>query len=188
MIPEKGIDYRFGAKTLHAGCEMLPDGGKDIEYIVIERIEVKEKENVGGRQEENVWIGYFAPNPYTTLPFIINATNRKRIAKMSGTRQINLLKNFPVRLTHEDAKDMQDGGTTWGLRISKLPPKMPPITATTVTVTPVAKTKPKVLDADIEKTKTYLQTHTMAELKEVADVSEEMEKKLLTVDNTKTNG
>ena len=41
---EKGIHWRTTAKALHCGVEMLPDG-KDIDYIVIEHIEYKDKEN-----------------------------------------------------------------------------------------------------------------------------------------------
>ena len=32
------------------------------------------------------------------------------------------LENVPVRLTKEKTRDVQDGGETWGLRISKMPP------------------------------------------------------------------
>ena len=56
--------YRTGGKITHAGCEILPNG-KDIEYIVISHIKFFEEHNVGGRKEENVWVAYFAPNPYT---------------------------------------------------------------------------------------------------------------------------
>ena len=110
----------------HAGCEMLPSG-KDIEYIVIERIEFKDTENVGGRTEQNVWVAHFAKNEYTKLPMVLNATNRKRIAKLFPDVEgcINLLKNIPVRLTREKTRDVQDGGETWGLRISRMPAKKP---------------------------------------------------------------
>ena len=56
------------------------------------------------------------------------------------------------------------------MRISKLPAKAPVATP---------KKKPQVLDADFDKTVVYLKTHTMEELKAVADVSEEMEKRLM---------
>lgn len=125
-MTEQGIHYRTGGKLTHAGCEMLP-AGKDIEYIVIERIEYKEREEVGGRTEKGVWVAYFAKNPYTTLPMVLNATNRKRIAKQFPDCEgcINLLKNIAVRLTREKTRDVQDGGETWGLRISKQPAKIP---------------------------------------------------------------
>ena len=125
-MKEQGIHYRTGGRLTHAGCEMLPSG-KDIEYIVIERIEFKESENVGGRTEQNVWIAHFAKNPYTKLPMVLNATNRKRIAKLFPDVEgcINLLKNIPVRLTREKTRDVQDGGETWGLRISRVPAKSP---------------------------------------------------------------
>ena len=105
---------------------MLPQG-KDIEYIVIERIEYKEREEVNGRIEKGVWVAYFAPNPYTKLPMILNSTNRKRIAKRfpECNDYIDTLKNIAVRLTREKTRDVQDGGETWGLRISKQPAKLP---------------------------------------------------------------
>lgn len=126
MEQEQGIHYRTGGKLTHCGCECLP-GGKDIQYIVIERIEYKETEEIGGRRENNIWIAHFAPNPYTKLPMVLNSTNRKRIAKLypDCNGYINLLKNIPVRLTKEKCRDAQDGGDTWGLRISKMRPTAP---------------------------------------------------------------
>lgn len=126
MEQEQGIHYRTGGKLTHCGCECLP-GGRDIQYIVIERIEYKETEEIGGRRENNIWIAHFAPNPYTKLPMVLNATNRKRIAKLypDCNGYINLLKNIPVRLTKEKCRDAQDGGDTWGLRISKMRPTAP---------------------------------------------------------------
>lgn len=135
-MEEKGIHYRTGGKLTHAGCEMLPSG-KDIEYIIIERIEYKEREEVGGRTEKGVWVAYFAKNQYTDLPMVLNATNRKRIAKQFPQCEgcINLLKNIAVRLTREKARDVQDGGETWGLRISKQPAKASQVTKDTLTNT-----------------------------------------------------
>lgn len=126
MEQEQGIHYRTGGKLTHCGCECLP-GGRDIQYIVIERIEYKETEEIGGRRENNIWIAHFAPNPYTKLPMVLNATNRKRIAKLypDCNGYINLLKNIPVSLTKEKCRDAQDGGDTWGLRISKMRPTAP---------------------------------------------------------------
>lgn len=126
MEQEQGIHYRTGGKLTHCGCECLP-GGRDIQYIVIERIEYKETEEIAGRRENNIWVAHFAPNPYTKLPMVLNATNRKRLAKLypDCNGYINLLKNIPVRLTKEKCRDAQDGGDTWGLRISKMRPTAP---------------------------------------------------------------
>lgn len=133
----KGIHYRSGGKLTHCGCEILPNG-KDIEYIVIQKVEFKESEEVGGRNEQNIWIATFAPNPYTKLPMVLNATNRKRLSKLAKTPYINLVTNFPVRLTQEECRDAQDGGYTWGLRISKIPASVPK-TAPTATQAPPSK-------------------------------------------------
>lgn len=118
----ENIHYRVGGKLTHCGVECLPQG-QDIPRIVIERIEYKDKESINGRVEEGVWIAHFAPNPYTKLPFILNSTNRKRLVKQFPECEgyPARLKNVAVRLTKERCRDVQDGGETWGLRISKMP-------------------------------------------------------------------
>ena len=122
MEDQRNIHYRKGGKLTHAGVECLPDG-KDIERIIIARIEYKESEMINGRTETGVWVAHFAPNPYTNLPMILNATNRKRLVKQfpECDGYPARLENVPVRLTREKTRDVQDGGETWGLRISKLP-------------------------------------------------------------------
>lgn len=122
MEDQMNIHYRVGGKLTHCGVECLPQG-QDIPRIVIERIEYKDKESINGRVEEGVWIAHFAPNPYTKLPLILNSTNRKRLIKQfpECDGYPARLKNIAVRLTKERCRDVQDGGETWGLRISKLP-------------------------------------------------------------------
>ncbi len=122
MNSQENIHYRTGGRLTHCGVECLPNGA-DIERIVIERIEHKDKESINGRVEEGGWIAHFAPNPYTALPFILNATNRKRLVKQfpECDGYPARLKNVAVRLTKEKCRDVQDGGETWGLRISKIP-------------------------------------------------------------------
>jgi len=122
MQDQKSIHYRVGGRLTHAGIECLPDG-KDIERIIIARIEYKESEMINGRKENGVWVAHFAPNPYTDLPFILNATNRKRLVKQfpECDGYPARLENVAVRLTREKTRDVQDGGETWGLRISKIP-------------------------------------------------------------------
>lgn len=119
---QENIHYRTGGRLTHCGVECLPNGA-DIERIVIERIEFKDKESINGRDEEGVWVAHFAQNPYTNLPFILNATNRKRLVKQfpECNGYPARLKNVAVRLTKERCRDVQDGGETWGLRISKTP-------------------------------------------------------------------
>lgn len=122
MENQENIHYRVGGKLTHAGVECLPQG-QDIPRIVIERIEYKETEEINGRKENGVWIAHFAPNPYTKLPLVLNATNRKRLVKQfpECDGYPARLKNIAVRLTKERCRDVQDGGETWGLRISKMP-------------------------------------------------------------------
>lgn len=125
-MEQSDIHFRTGGNITHAGIEVLPSG-KDIEYIVIESIEFKESEKINGRQQEGVWIGHFAPNPYTNLPWVINSTNRRRIAKLfpECDGYIARLHNVAIRLTKEKTRDPQDGGDCWGLRVSLIPAKQP---------------------------------------------------------------
>lgn len=128
---EEGIYYKRGSKSDFAAVDMLP-GGQDIPRIVIERITFHEKITINGRKETEIFTAKFAPNPWCDKEFVLNSTNKTRIAKAhwndpveDGTAcegRINLLRNIAVRLTKEEAKDVQNGGTTWGLRVSKLPP------------------------------------------------------------------
>ncbi len=129
MEDQRNIHYRKGGKLTHAGVECLPDG-KDIERIIIARIEYKESEMINGRTETGVWVAHFAQNPYTNLPMILNATNRKRLVKQfpECDGYPARLENVPVRLTREKTRDVQDGGETWGLRISKIPASAAPTT------------------------------------------------------------
>lgn len=121
---EQGIHYRTGGKLTHCGVEILPDG-KDIECIYIKDVNFYDRHEVAGRELDNVWVVRFHQNPYTELPMMLNSTNRKRLAKLAKQPYLNLIKDFPIRLTQEDARDVQDGGTTKGLRISKMPASIP---------------------------------------------------------------
>lgn len=73
---QEDIYYRAGGKITHAGCEIL-DGGKDTDFI-IDHIEFKDQEKINGKTENGVWLMHFAKNPYTTLPVILNSTNKKK--------------------------------------------------------------------------------------------------------------
>lgn len=128
---EQGIYYKRGSKSDYAAVDMLP-GGEDIPRIVIEQIVFHEKLTINGRKETEQWTAHFAQNPWCNKPMVLNATNRSRIAKAhwddtveDGTPcegRINLLKNIIVRLTKEQARDVANGGTTYGLRISRYAP------------------------------------------------------------------
>lgn len=128
---EEGIYYRRGSKSDFAAVDMLP-GGVDIPRIVIEKITFHEDITINGRKEKEIFTAKFAPNPWTDKEFVLNSTNKTRIAKQhwndtveDGTPcegRINLLKNIAVRLTKEEARDIQNGGTTYGLRVSKIAP------------------------------------------------------------------
>lgn len=125
-MQQTDIHYRTGGTISHAGIEVLP-AGKDIEYIVLESIEFKESEQINGRKQAGVWIGHFAKNPYTSLPWVINSTNRRRLAKLFPECEGYLarLHNVAIRLTKEKTRDPQEGGECWGLRVSLIPAKQP---------------------------------------------------------------
>jgi len=112
--------YRYGGKLTHIGCEVLPSG-KDIN-VVIDRIAWVEKEQING-EIKPAWIAYFKQNPYFTLPMVLNATNKKRLARLAGTPYLETVKNLPVTLCQEMDKAI-GGGKDWALRISQIAPKM----------------------------------------------------------------
>jgi len=128
---EEGIYYKRGSKSDFAAVDMLP-GGQDIPRIVIEKITFHENITINGRKETEIFTAKFAENPWCNKEMVLNSTNKTRIAKQhwndpveDGTPcegRINLLKNIAVRLTKEEARDVQNGGTTYGLRISRIGP------------------------------------------------------------------
>ena len=130
-MEKKGVYYRMAGKITHAGCECLPAPNFEIERIIISHIDFKDSIKVNGQTKERVFEAFFAPNPYTDLPLLLNSTNAKRIAKQfwdtkvaDGTPcegRINLLENIPVRLCRELTRDPSDGGQVYGLRISQVP-------------------------------------------------------------------
>lgn len=164
------IHYRVGSKITHSGCEILPNGN-DIERIVIERIEFHETDNVGGRKENNVWVAYFAENPYAKLPMVLNSTNRRRLSKLFPECRgyINQLSDIVVRLTREKTRDPQDGTDTWGLRISMLPPA------------PERKVEKKTLtEENVSAVREWMKKNnkTLADVRAYYVVSDEIEKLL----------
>lgn len=117
---QEDIHYRTGGTITHAGCEILP-GGYDIPAITIERIEFKDRERINGQNQEGVWVAHFANNDYTALPWIVNATNRKRLAKMFREDYLARLHNVTIRMTKERTRDPNGGGMTDGLRVALTP-------------------------------------------------------------------
>lgn len=157
------MHYTAGANSTHAGVFILI-GGKDIEYIVIDHIEWREKETVNGVEKPS-FVAIFKPNPYTKLPMLLNKVNKERLLKLAKVGSFDLLsiRDFPVRLTFESTK-VGDG-----LRISKLPAKIP--------ATQPAK-KPELTEDKVASAIEFLKTKSMDELKGYYNISEEMEKRL----------
>lgn len=119
MAEQELKHYRYGGKLTHIGCEVLPSG-RDI-IVTIDRIAWVEKEQVNGENKPS-WVAYFKPNPYFTLPMILNATNKKRLARLSGTPYLETVKNLTVTLTQEMDKAI-GGGRDFALRIAPIAPK-----------------------------------------------------------------
>jgi len=112
--------YRYGGKLTHCGIEILPNG-KDIN-VVIERIVWSENEVING-EKKPAWIAYFKQNQHSSLPMVLNATNKKRLARLAGTPYLESVKNLPVTLTQEMDKAI-GGGKDWALRVSQIAPKV----------------------------------------------------------------
>lgn len=125
-----GTYYKRGSKSDFAAVDMLP-GGQDIPRVIISKITFHEQITINGRKETEIFTATFAPNPWCNKDFVLNSTNKARIAKAhwndiveDGSAcegRIDLLKNIAVRLTKEEARDVQNGGTTFGLRVSRIP-------------------------------------------------------------------
>ena len=112
--------YRYGGKISHIGVEVLPSG-KDI-VVVIDHISYNENEEING-SKQSAWVAYFQQNPYFSLPMVLNATNRKRLARLAEDVYLERVKNLPVTLTQEMDKAI-GGGRDWALRISPIKPKV----------------------------------------------------------------
>jgi len=112
--------YKYGGKLSHSGIEILPNG-KDVN-VVIERIVWSENEVING-EKKPAWIAYFKQNPYSSLPMVLNATNKKRLARLAGTPYLETVKNLPITLTQEMDKAI-GGGRDMALRVSQIAPKV----------------------------------------------------------------
>lgn len=171
--------YRKAGNITHCGAEILPDG-KDILYIVIERIEFCEKVNIGGRNESNQFIAHFAPNPYTKLPMVLNRTNQGTLMKLFpeiGT-DIDKIKNKAVRLTSEKARNIAMDMYLPALRISKIPanPKDAPGAKEAAAKTPLTKENKIVWDQAVNYIKAG---NSLTQIKTKYDISPEVEEQLM---------
>lgn len=132
MDNQLGNYYRKTGIHDFCGCEILLPPKYEIERIVIDHIVFHDEIKINGQKKQNAFVAYFAPNPYTTLPFCLNSGNAKRLAKKTWSivvedglecqGRIDLLHNIPVRLCRELTRDPSDGGQVYGLRISQLDP------------------------------------------------------------------
>lgn len=139
MENQLGNYYRKTGIHDFCGCEILPPPKYEIERIVIDHIVFHNEIKINGQKKQNAFVAYFAPNPYTTLPFCLNSGNAKRLAKKTWSivvedglecqGRIDLLHNIPVRLCRELTRDPSDGGQVYGLRISQLDPTPEPTPA-----------------------------------------------------------
>ena len=145
MTEEKRLlHFRYGGKLTHIGCEALPNG-KDI-TVTIERITFTENEVING-DKQSAWVCYFKPNDYFKLPMILNATNRKRLAKLSGTPYLETVQNLTVTLTQEMDKAIV-GGKDFALRISNIKASQAPIEKP-VAKQPLSITSPKYAEVKL---------------------------------------
>lgn len=132
MENQLGTYYRKAGNHDYCGCEILPPPKYEIERIIIDHVAFFDEIRINGQKKQNTFVAYFAPNPYTNLPFCLNSGNSKRLAKQTWSvivedglecqGRIDLLHNIPVRLCRELTRDPSDGGQVYGLRISQLGP------------------------------------------------------------------
>ena len=130
----EGIYYKRGTKSDFAGVEILGDA-MVLPRVIIEDITFHETLKVQGKAEHERWTCKFYG---IEKPMLLNATNRKRLAKRfwdtpvaDGTPchgRLNLLTGLglAVRLDSEPCRDPSDGEMTIGLRISKYDPDPAP--------------------------------------------------------------
>jgi len=150
---EEGIYYKRGSKSDFAGVEILGDT-MEIPRVIIEEIAFHENLKVQGKNERERWTCKLQG---IDKPMLLNATNRKRLAKRfwdtpvaDGTPchgRLNLLSGLgcAIRLDSEPCRDPSDGEMTIGLRVSKFDPDPAPA--------PQAPAAKKVITDDvIEKT------------------------------------
>ena len=92
--------------------------------------------------------------------------NKEILLKLArkGEWELTTIKNLPVRLTKENTS------LGYGLRISKLPAKIP--------AAPAPAKKPELTEDKVASAVEFLKTKSMDELREYYTVSEEMEKRL----------
>lgn len=145
MENQLGNYYRKTGIHDFCGCEILPPPKYEIERIVIDHIVFHDEIKINGQKKQNAFVAYFAPNPYTTLPFCLNSGNAKRLAKKTWSivvedglecqGRIDLLHSIPVRLCRELTRDPSDGGQVYGLRISLFDPAPAPAPAKKKVVT-----------------------------------------------------
>lgn len=175
-MEEKLIHYKWGGTPTHADVSMLPNGN-DIEYIVIDHIEARENEKING-QTKNAFVAVFQKNPYTELGMVLNKKNKEILLKLArkGEWELLTIKNLPVRLTKENTS------LGYGLRISKLPAKMPS------QPTPAAVKKHELTEDKVASAIEFLKTKSMDELKQFYNVSEEMERRLTEPTPTQEDG
>lgn len=131
---EEGIYYKRGSKSDFAGVEILGDA-MEIPRAIIEEIAFHENLKVQGKNERERWTCKLQG---IDKPMLLNATNRKRLAKRfwdtpvaDGTPchgRLNLLSGLglAIRLDSEPCRDPSDGEMTVGLRVSKFDPDSEP--------------------------------------------------------------
>lgn len=166
-MEENKRHWRIGSKSEYIGCEVLPNM-KDIEYVVIDHIEFKDRLSVQGSTKENMWVCYFKKNEYFDRPMLLNSTNRRRLCKLAKNQYPESIKDFPVRLTSELCRDPQGDGQTEGLRFSKIPARAPKKESLTVG------------SEKFEKCRTALKNgYTIEQMKAKYEISKDVEKELL---------
>jgi len=158
---KKTIDPNF------IGTYILPEGNS----ILVKIISIKyENAKVQGKSSKRV-IATFAKNKHFNKPMILNITNMRRIAKLTGSSYIEDWEVLDLDVTLQQEMDKAfGGGQDWALRIGKDKPK------------------PKVLPELLQNTESWANVlkalmgdFSMDQVKTKFRISEENESELLLI-------
>lgn len=101
------------------GTYVLPDS----KPIIVKLIRAEyAKVKIQGKSDDRV-VAYFEKNKYFDKPMLLNATNMKRLTKLTGSPYIEDWQNLNMPVTLQQEMDrVPTGGKDWALRISSIKP------------------------------------------------------------------
>lgn len=141
--------YRAVFKSDHLGSADLEDfieQGKPLIFIIKQVKQIKRAKVAGKTMDAN--IAYFTED---IKPMVLNATNSKMIKTFTGSSFVQDWNNVPVELYIDENVKSVSGGTTQGVRIRPIQPKIKP------------KPKPEFTEVNFDNAKRANATREMIE-------------------------